>query len=332
MTNRRKRWSFCAACLLTAVGFVLSLHVGKYPLRQETVWALLTGRVAEGMQYTVFWTLRFPRTVMVLLAGLGLGMAGAVYQMIFKNPLASPDIIGVSSGASLGAAVAIVCFGQSALQMTGFAFGGGLLAVLLVMALVRITGNRNTTAYVLAGIIMKAMADALIMMLKFYADPEKQLASIEFWSMGSFGGITAGKVQAMLPLFLCGMVGMVLLRWQITLLHLEEEESRALGVRIWAVRIAVLAFSTLTVASIISFTGLISFIGLIAPHIARLALKRVSFAWCVLSSVVGAFVLLFADCAARMLYSAEIPISILTTLIGIPILLVFMHQRKARRI
>jgi len=115
-------------------------------------------------------------------------------------------------------------------------------------------------------------------------------------------------------------------------LHLEEEESRALGVRVWAVRIAVLAFSALTMASIISFTGLIAFIGLIAPHIARLAIKRISFAWCVLSAIVGAFVLLFADCAARMLYSAEIPISILTTFIGIPILLVFMHQRKARRI
>lgn len=323
---------FVIAAVLVTAAFALSVFVGRYPISPAEIWRILTGGETGGMVRGVFYTLRLPRTVMALLAGLGLGMAGAVYQIIFKNPLASPDIIGVANGANLGAAVAIVLFGYSTLFIAASAFLGGMLVMLLVIALVRSTGNANTTTYILSGIILKAVSEACIMLLKFFADPEKELAAIEFWSMGSFGNITAAKLLVILPVFLTGFAGLILMRRQVTLLGLEDDESRMLGVRVGLIRIVVLGFSTLTVASVICLTGLISFVGLIAPHIARMALKRTSFASCVFASLIGAFILLTADCLARCLHSAEIPISILTTLIGVPCLIYFMRSRKAGRI
>lgn len=332
MTKRRRNAYFLAAALLVAAAFAVSVCVGKYPLSGRDIFTILSGGSISEMKRNVFFTLRVPRTMMALLAGAGLGMAGSVFQLIFKNPLASPDIIGVSSGANLGAAVAIVFLGHSTVMLASSAFLGGIAVMALVIVLVRMTGHGSTTTYILAGIIMKSVSEAFIMILKFYADPEKQLAAIEFWSMGSFGGITADKLKVIFPIFLVGFLGLVLMRRQISLLGLEEEESRMLGVRVKPVRVAVLSFATLMVASIICLTGLITFIGLIAPHIARLILKRISFAWCALSSLVGAFILLLSDCLARSIYSAEVPISILTTFIGVPCLIYFMRKRKAEAI
>lgn len=331
MDRRKTAWCFFAAAALIVAAFVLSVRVGKFPLTSRDIGAILAGRETDDLARGVFWTLRLPRACMGLLAGAGLGMAGAVFQLVLKNPLASPDIIGVSSGANLGAAVCIVFLGQASRLLAASAFAGGLLAVLLVLALARAAGRGSTASYVLAGIVMKALSEALIMLLKFYADPEGQLAAIEFWSMGSLGGVTAQKLLAALPACLIGLLGLVLMRRQIALLGLDEDEGRALGVRVGPVRAAVLALCTLLVSAIVSVTGLIGFIGLIAPHIARLALRRVSFAWCALSALVGALLLLLADCAARTLYSAEIPISILTTLLGVPVLILLMRRRRVGR-
>lgn len=311
---------------------LLSLCVGKYPISGQEILDILSGRAVNGLTRDVFLTLRLPRTLMALLAGLALGMAGSVYQTIFKNPLAAPDIIGMASGANLGAACAIVLLGSGALTVAFGAFTGGIAAVVFVMLLVRVTGSKSTATYVLAGIVISAMAQALIMTLKFFADPEKELAAIEFWSMGSFGGVTLQKFLTVLPVVLLSMAGLCLLRRQVSLLSLDEDESRMLGLRIAPVRAAVLALSTLMVAAVISVTGLITFIGLIAPHIARLILRRNNFSATVFSALIGGTVLLYADCLARVLYSAELPISILTTLVGVPFLIYFMCNRKRGRI
>lgn len=330
--DHRQKQTFILVAALVAAAIVVSICVGKFPITPTDISSILLGGNPGDMKRNVFFTLRVPRTIMVLLAGIGLGMAGSIYQIIFKNPLASPDIVGVANGANLGAAIAIVLFGHNTFLTTASAFVGGMLVMLMVVALVRSMGNANTTTYILAGIILKAVSEACIMLLKFFADPEKELATIEFWSMGSFGNITATKLFTILPIFLLGFLGLVSMRRQVALLGLEEDESRTLGVRVGIIRIAVLAFSTLMVASIISLTGLIAFVGLIAPHIARLALKRTSFASILLSSLTGALILLVSDCLARALYSAEIPISILTTFIGVPFLIYFMRSRRAGRI
>jgi iron complex transport system permease protein len=318
--------------LLVIAAFLISLRLGRYPLSTGDILAIIFGREISAISRGVFFTLRLPRTVMALLAGAGLGLSGSVFQQVFKNPLASPDIIGASSGANLGAALAIVFFGQSASLMAFSAFFGSMLVVFLVMNLARLSRNNSTVTYILAGIIMKAVSDAFIMILKFFADPERELAAIEYWAMGSLGAITASKLFTILPFFLVGFAGLVLMQRHIMVLGLEDDESRALGMRVKRVRVMALAFASLVVASIVCQTGLIIFVGLIAPHVARLALKRISFAWHALSAMTGALILLIADSLARSLSGFEIPISILTTFIGVPILLYFMHSRKAGRI
>ena len=298
---------------MSAIGAIIGLVLAIVLIIRKfsPVYSLLLGAVVGG-----------------LLGGMGLGLAGAVYQNIFKNPLASPDIIGISSGANMGAAIAIVSAGGTMVSIAVGAFSGGLAAVLLVMILVQTTRSNSTSTYVLAGIIISALANTVIMLLKYYADSESELAAIEYWTMGSLASITASKVTAILPFWIAGFSGLLLLHRQVGLMSLNEEECRALGVRLKQVRIAVLLLSTLLVASVICVTGLISFAGLIAPHIARMMIRRQNSQTLVLSSMVGGGVLLIADILARTLYEAELPISILTTVIGVPILVWFMCKRK----
>lgn len=311
------------------VAAVVSICVGKYQISPAEIINILSGKVdVSDMSRKVFFTLRLPRTIMAIMAGTGLGIAGSVYQIIFKNPLASPDIIGVAGGANLGAAVAIVTISSSGmLGIATGAFWGGLLAVTCVMLLVKATGSTSTSTFVLAGIIINAVSKAVIMALKYFADPENELAAIEYWSMGTFGTTTQSKLLSILPMFLIGLIGILLLRRQIELMSLSDNESRALGVRLRPIRITVLLLSTLLVSSIISITGLISFAGLIAPHISRLMLKRNNSVTMVMSGLVGSFVVLVADIFARIAYSSELPISILTTVIGVPILVYFLVKR-----
>lgn len=314
------------AAVITAA--VVSVCVGKYTITTADIQAMLKGEQVQVMTRNVFTTLRLPRTVMALIAGVGLGIAGSVYQIIFKNPLASPDIIGIAGGANLGAAVAIVSVSTSGMiAIAAGAFWGGLIAVVCVMLLVKATRSRSTSTYVLAGIVINAISKAVIMALKYFADPENELAAMEYWEMGTFGNTTLSKLLSIRPMFLIGLAGILLLRRQIELMSLSDNECRALGVRLRPVRAAVLALSTLMVGSIISVTGLISFAGLIAPHTARLMLRRNDSTTIIMSGLVGAFVVLTADILARVLYSAELPISILTTVIGVPILIYFLCAR-----
>lgn len=329
--DRRVLVSYILVGAILAGAALCSFCVGKYPISLAEIGRLLTGGEVAPMTYKVFYTLRVSRTCMAALSGAGLGLAGSVYQIIFKNPLASPDIVGISSGANLGAAVAIVTVSGAMLSVAAGAFLGGLLAVALVMLLVRATRSASTSTYVLAGIIISAVAKAAIMLLKYYADSESELAAIEYWTMGSLASVTTSKVLAILPLWLVGFAGLLLLHRQVGLLALNEEECRALGVRLRPVRRAVLALSTLLVAAVISVTGLISFAGLIAPHIARLMIRRQNTQTMVLSALVGGAVLLIADILARTLYAAELPISILTTVIGVPVLVWFMCVKGGRQ-
>ena len=319
MTHRK--FLLPAALLILAAAILLSLCAGRYPL---TPADLLSG---DEMSWKVLMVLRVPRTIMAVTAGAGLAFAGSVYQLLFRNPLAAPDIIGVSSGASVGASVSILFFGGGLLTNTLLAFTGGLTAVGLALLLARGGDRRNTATFVLAGIAVNALAEAAVMFLKYAADPNQQLAAIDFWTMGSLASITREKI---LPTVLCvGFCGglLFLLQRQITLLALDE--AALLGVDVDRMRHLVLILATLTVASIVSVTGLISFIGLLAPHIARLLDRRGGSHALALSGVIGAALLLLADCAARTLSSSEIPISILTSFMGAPFLIWLIARRDS---
>lgn len=307
------------ACLL------VSISIGRYPISIGEIMDILRNREVDSMTKTVFYSLRLPRTIMALIAGMGLSISGSVYQTIFKNPLATPDIIGVSSGANLGAALAISFLAGGTRLVAISSFIGGIIAVFLALFLTRVSKNKGISTFVLAGIVIGSLAQGLIMVIKFFADPERQLAAIEFWSMGSFASITSDKLISILPFFLIGIIGLVLLRWQINILSLSDEEGRSLGVHVGIVRILVVVCATLLVASIVSVTGLITFIGLIAPHVARIIRKRNDIHTIVLSGLIGAIILIVADTLARSLAASEIPISILTTFIGAPFLAYLMR-------
>ena len=181
----------------------------------------------------------------------------------------------------------------------------------------------------LAGVAVKALSDAFIMTMKYMADPERQLASIDYWSMGSFAGMTSDKLMVAGPLVLFAFMGLILLRWRINLLTLSDDEAQMLGVSVHINRIIVLGLTTLMVAASISVTGSISFIGLIAPHIARMVFGKSDFTTAAASGIIGGFIILVSDIGARSFSASEIPVSIFTSLIGVPILLWLLSRKEA---
>lgn len=317
---------YIVATILLVAAFVTSIGVGKYPISLNNMVDILLNRPVDSLTRDVFYTLRLSRTIMAMVAGIGLAVSGSVYQTVFKNPLATPDIIGVSSGANLGAAIAISFLAGGTVTIAISAFLGGIIAVSMALFLTRISKNKGISTFVLAGIVIGSLSQGLIMMIKFFADPERQLAAIEFWSMGSFASITSDKLISILPFFIVGIIGLILLRWQINILSLSDEEGRSLGVQVGIARVAVMICATLVVASIVSVTGLITFIGLVAPHLARMIIKKNDTGTMILSGLIGAILLLVADTLARSVASSEIPISILTTFIGAPFLAYLMSR------
>lgn len=321
--SRTLSWYIAATLVFTGVAFAASLAVGRYPIE----W---TNLGVEGMDRRVFLTLRLPRTSMALIAGFTLGVAGSVYQVVFQNDLAAPDIIGVSSGASVGAAAAILLFGGGVVLTALLAFAGGMAAVLVVLSLAGFARRQGVTGIVLAGIAVNALTQSLLMLMKLTADPEKQLAAIEFWTMGSFADVTMQKLWGVLLLTVPGLAGLFLLHRQILLLGLGEEEAKMLGVPVGVMRRIVLMLATLVTGAVVSVTGLISFIGLLAPHIARLLTRSSRFFTTVLSGLVGGALLLWADILARSIGSSEIPVSIITSLLGAPFLFWLMCREEKR--
>lgn len=312
----KRRGLLCAVgLLLLMTAFVLSLLVGKYPLSLER---LLAG---DEMQLRVFLTLRVSRSLIAVLGGFALGAAGYVFQTVFRNPLAAPDMIGVSSGASAGAAFAILFLPAAAASVTLSAFAGGLLAVGIALGLASLARGRGGGSIVLAGIAVHSLAQTALMILKLTADPERQLASIEYWIMGSLSAITLRQIPFYCLVCVVGLIGIFLLHRQILLLSVEETEARMLGVAVGKMRLLVLILATLVVASIISMTGVISFIGLLAPHIARQLTRDNRLSTLTLSGLLGGSLLTAADILARSVASAELPVSIFTSLLGAPFLL-----------
>lgn len=227
----------------------------------------------------------------------------------------------------MGAAAAILLFGGGVVLTALLAFAGGIAAVLVVLSLAGFARRQGVTGIVLAGIAVNALTESLLMLMKLTADPEKQLAAIEFWTMGSFADVTLQKLCGVLPLAVIGLAGLFLLHRQILLLGLSEDEARMLGVPVGMMRRVVLLLATLVTGVVVSVTGLISFIGLLAPHIARLLARSSRFSTTVLSGIVGGALLLCADILARSIGSSEIPVSIITSLLGAPFLFWLMCKR-----
>lgn len=320
-TANKKIYAFGVMVLITL--FLISLFVGKYPLSIKELAA------GNELQWKVFVTLRLSRTIVGCLGGFALGTAGFVYQMIFRNPLAAPDIIGVSSGASAGAAAGILFFSGAA-AVTLSAFSGALIAVVLALSFAAIDRSGKKSTVILAGIAVHSLAQTVLMFLKLAADPERELASIEYWIMGSLNGISSHSMGGNLLLCIICMVVLFLLHRQTILLATDEDEARMLGADVNKLRLILLIVSTLTVSCIISMTGLISFVGLLAPHCARKLTGSNSPGTMFLGGIAGGCLLIGADILARSVAATELPVSIFTSLIGAPFLIILIMKGRQR--
>lgn len=312
---------FISGLVLLLILTVASLFIGKYPLSFQE---LISG---NEMQWRVFLTLRLTRTVVGIIGGFALGIAGFVYQTVFRNPLASPDIIGVSSGASTGAAAGILFF-SGAFTVTASAFLGAILAVIFALGLSALDRSSRGSTIVLAGIAVHSLAQTALMCLKLTADPERELASIEYWIMGSLNGISLYSIGGNVILCIVCITVLFLFHRQILLLSTEEGESRMLGVNVAGLRLIVLLIATLVVASVVSLTGLISFVGLVAPHVARLITKSNRISTMLLSGILGSTILCGADILARSVAATELPVSIFTSILGAPLLIFLVTRRR----
>lgn len=306
--------ALAVALALLAFGAVM---IGPYGLAPGQVLAALVGH-GDPQAQIIVWNIRLPRVGAALLVGAALAAAGASYQALFRNPLVSPDILGVSAGAGLGA-VAGIFLSLPVAAIQGAAFAGGMAAVgavMLVGAMVRNTDR--TLTLVLVGVVIGALAGAATSLLKVMADPYDQLPAITFWLLGSLASITTRDILPALPMVLIGLVPLVLLRWRINVLSLGDEEARALGIEAGRTRFVVIAAATLITASVTALAGVVGWVGLVIPHIARMLVGPGFGRLLPASALIGAGYLLIVDTLARTIAAVEVPLGVLTAVIGAP--------------
>jgi iron complex transport system permease protein len=310
--------------VLLVVVVLISLVIGKYNVSAGDIAAVI-GAKLSGMPSglpatveTVIWNVRLPRVACGLFVGASLAAAGTVYQGLFRNPLVSPDILGVSAGASLGAVLGIF-LSLPVVAIQGVAFAGGLGAVGVVyMVGAAVRGHDPILVLVLAGVAIGALLGASISLLKVLADPYNQLPAITFWLLGSLASVTRGDFLSVLPAMIVGLIPMVLLRWRVNLMTLDDQEARALGIETTRMRIILIAAATLMTAAAVSISGIIGWIGLLVPHVARV-LAGPNFSKLLPASLLlGGGYLVAVDTLARSMAEIEVPLGILTAAIGAP--------------
>ncbi|MBQ6477779.1 MAG: iron ABC transporter permease [Erysipelotrichaceae bacterium] len=312
--------------------FSLSLLIGRYELDLTTLWSVLSGRQSGTMAANVFYNVRLVRSVEVLLCGMALAVSGFLYQSCFHNPLVSPDTLGVSGGASIGAIIAILYFHDAFLLRQAFSFLGGILAVLFSLLLSRLIGTQKRLNLLLSGIITGALTNSAVMTFKYLADPVTQLAVIDYWLMGSFSLINRSKLLHTAVIIMPVLFLTVLFRYRLKILLLDEDEAQTLGVNVRRLYLLCIALATLLTAASVSVSGIVSWIGLLAPHIVSLLFQTSFEETLLLSMPVGAAILLLSDTLARSLTASELPVSIITSFAGALILFFFLFLRRRRDI
>jgi len=318
--------------MICAVFF--SFWIGYYPLTPMQVVQAFASRFGyQGdvlpQAVTILWSIRLPRILSAVLIGASLSVAGSVYQGMFRNPLVSPDILGVSSGASFGAAIAIL-FGLPNLLIQLSAFVGGVTAVALSYLISRKSAHSQTLSLVLTGSMIMALCNAGVTMIKYVADPNNVLQQITFWLMGSLTKTNMEALGWSAGPMLVGLVVIFALRWRINLLTLDDEEARSLGINIRRYRLILIVCSTLLSAAAVCLGGLIGWVGLMAPHMCR-ALTGPDYRRLIPAcAMLGATYLVLMDNIARSVLSMELPLGVVTSIIGAPFFVYLIIKRRDR--
>ena len=323
----------CLGVFLALVALA-SLMLGRLRIPPGQVIAILASalfpleRTWSPTLESVLFDVRLPRLLAGILVGAGLSVSGAAFQGLFRNPLVSPHILGVSAGAGLGAALGILFFGNIvAVQVLSFFFG--LAAVLMTYALSRIYRTTPVLMLVLAGIIVGALFSALTSLLKYIADPVNNMPSIVFWLLGSLNNASNKDMIVVGPLIIIGIIVLLLIRWRINLLAMGEEDARALGVDTDRIRAVIIICATMISAASVSIGGIIGWIGLVIPHIGRILVGPDNKMLLPVVTLVGASYLVAVDTVARTAMETEIPIGIITALVGAPIFAYLLRKNKS---
>lgn len=315
--------------ILPPLTAVVALCVGRIPLAPAEVLRSIAAHLGAGYELNanteqVLWSMRFPRILLALLTGAGLAVSGCAFQSLFSNPLATPDTLGVASGSSFGAALAIL-IGWGILGVQALALIFGVVALGLSYLAGRGRG-RGMNTIILAGIMIGSLFTALVSLVKFVADTESQLPAITYWLMGSLNSASYTTLAMGAPLILIGLVVVYLLRWRLNILPLPEDEARACGVSLRGLRIVTILCATAMTAACVSMCGQVGWVGLLVPHICRMRFGSNHLSLVPASVSLGAAFMVVVDTLARTLTAASIPISVLTAIIGAPFFILLLRR------
>ena len=321
--------------LLPFAAAVICIGIGRYNISPaESLGILLsplTGREVDPQGWSVIYHVRLPRILLALAVGMGLSVSGASFQSLFSNPLATPDTLGVATGASFGAVLALL-FTRNILVVQLAALLMGLAALAGTCLISRLNGKSSILMVVLGGMVVSSLFQALVSLAKYVADPEEDLPAITYWLMGSMSRATYQGLAVGIPLILLGVAVLFLLRWRLNILSLQEDETKALGIDVKKLRLIVMAAATLVTAACVSLCGQVGWVGLLIPHAARMLYGSDNRKIIPVSIGLGSAFMVAIDTASRAATAAEIPVSILTAIIGATFFIILLRKTGGARL
>ncbi len=330
--SKRKIAVIFGLAIALSITIIISFRLGRYPISTPELFGII---FTPFHSIEPFWTdqtesilfnVRLPRILLACLVGCCLSAAGAAYQGIFQNPMAAPDILGASAGAAFGAAFAILYYGNS-YMITISAFGFSLLSVAIVYLISKRTQGMSVLGLILAGIMVSSLFSAATSYIKLVADPTDQLPAITYWLIGSLAGAKMSQIQFAFAPMAIGLVVLMLIRWQLNLLTMGEDEAKTMGIRVKYIRLLVIISATLITAASVSVSGMIGWVGLVIPHLTRRLVGN-NYKYLMPATMLsGAIFLLLVDNVSRNLLATEIPLGILTAFVGAPFF-IYLITRK----
>ncbi len=318
---------FVLSAVILLIVFFLALGVGRYTISPSSFFKVIFNNNADTVDKSVVLSLRLPRTIIALLVGIALSLSGLVYQETFQNKLVSPDFLGVSTGAGFGASVAII-IGITGVFISLTAFVFGIATMLLTITIAKLFKNNSPTILLLAGIVIGGFMSAGISFIEFMADTDKQLGEIVYWLLGTFSKATMTDVWVLLPIVTICSIILFLIRWRINIVALGMNEAKTIGLNYNLYRGIIIVIATLLTASAVAYSGIVGWIGLIVPHLARLLVGRDAKNTIPLTILLGGIFAILCDIISRSFTASEIPLSAVTGFLGTPIFVIILFIRR----
>lgn len=321
---------FLVSIFIFLISFTIALIVGRFNIGFKNFFlAIFTSDESLNIQRNIIINHRLPRTIIAALSGIALSLSGLLFQETFQNKLVSPDLLGVSNGAGVGAAMAII-LGLSSVLVSLFSFVFGILSVFITIIISRIFKNKTSLMLLLAGIIVSGFMQSILSLIKYLADPETTLSSITFWLMGSFSESTMQQVYILFPIVLISSLFLIIISWRINIVALGKEEAQTKGINYNLYKYIIIIISTLLTATTVAFCGTISWIGLIIPHIVRIISGKNTTRSIPLTITFGSIFMIIVDILSRSFTSSEIPLSAVTGFLGtiIFVIILSLNRRK----